>query len=336
MIYTNNLTLVRLVLALIVVFVHFYTLININNWLIEYALVSSRFAVEAFFVISGYLIFMSYENSSKFTDYLGKRLYRIYPAYFVVILSCSFLLFFLSTKPFYEYFSKEFFEYLTSNLVMLNFLSPTLPGVFVENTSSAVNGALWTLKIEIIFYLFVPIIVYFIKRYGFFKTFCFSYFISESYIFFIGMLVEQNEGLSVLMHQFPAQLRFFMFGSLFYYYAKLFKNKRFTLLALGILFVVVNIIFDYSFLRPLSSGLLIMVLSLYFPFYSIDKFGDYSYGIYIFHYPLIQSFIALGLISKLGLFYFSILFIIILCFIAYLSCHFVENKFKYKKNKSNK
>ena len=51
MIYANNLTLVRLVLALIVVFVHFYTLININNWLIEYALISSKFAVEAFFVI---------------------------------------------------------------------------------------------------------------------------------------------------------------------------------------------------------------------------------------------------------------------------------------------
>ena len=160
MIYANNLTLVRLILASIVVFVHFYHLLNLDSWLIKNSLISSKFAVEAFFVISGYLIFMSYDNSKHFSEYISKRLSRIYPAYFIVILFCSFLLFFLSTKPFFEYFSFELLKYFISNLLMLNFLEPTLPGVFVENKIPTVNGALWTLKIELIFYFCVPIIAF--------------------------------------------------------------------------------------------------------------------------------------------------------------------------------
>ena len=330
--YANNLTLVRLILAVIVVFVHFYYLLDLNSWLIENSLISSRFAVEAFFVISGYLIFMSYDNSKDFSEYMSKRLYRIYPAYLVVILSCSFLLFFLSTKSFSEYFSFELLKYFISNLLMLNFLEPTLPGVFLENKSPAVNGALWTLKIELIFYLCVPLIVFLIKKYGFLKVFCSLYLISEMYIFLMGLLIERNGNFSALLHQFPAQLRFFMFGSLFYYYGdKLFESRN-ALFILGLSASLINLLYDFDILRPLSSGLLMMVLSLYLPFYKIDKYGDYSYGIYIFHFPLIQIFIELELLNKFGLFYFSISFIIILIAIAYLSWHYVENKFKFKKN----
>jgi len=333
--YANNLTLVRLILALIVVLVHFCHLLNLNTWLTESSFISSKFAVEAFFVISGYLIFMSYDNSTNFRQYLGKRLYRIYPAYFIVVLSCSLLLFFLSTQSFNEYFSIDFIKYLVSNLLMLNFLAPTLPGVFVDNAFFTVNGALWTLKIELIFYLFVPIIAHLIRRYGFLKIFCISYLVSESYVFLIGILLEQNGGLSSLSHQFPAQLRFFMFGSLFYYYGKELINRRYELLILGIFFALANVFLDFDVLRPLSSGLLLMVFSLYFPVYSIDKFGDYSYGVYIFHFPLIQTLIALGLFDRLDLFYFSMLFLSVLSALSFFSWHLVEKKFKFKRHKLN-
>ena len=40
-------------------------------------------AVDGFFLISGFLIYKSYENSSSFKNYLSKRLLRIYPGFVV-------------------------------------------------------------------------------------------------------------------------------------------------------------------------------------------------------------------------------------------------------------
>jgi len=51
---------------------------------------SSEFAVKAFFAVSGYLIFRSYEASSFSADYFEKRARRIYPAYAAVVLICAF------------------------------------------------------------------------------------------------------------------------------------------------------------------------------------------------------------------------------------------------------
>jgi peptidoglycan/LPS O-acetylase OafA/YrhL len=43
-------------------------------------------AVKSFFVISGFLIFMSFERSESIASYAKKRAQRIYPAYFTVVL----------------------------------------------------------------------------------------------------------------------------------------------------------------------------------------------------------------------------------------------------------
>ena len=45
-------------------------------------------------------------------------------------------------------------------------MEPNLPGVFAGNTVTEVNGALWTLKIEVMFYLILPLLVWLLRFAG--------------------------------------------------------------------------------------------------------------------------------------------------------------------------
>jgi len=79
---------------------------------------------------------------------MEKRVRRIYPAYFTVVALSAVTLCLLSTVPLSQYFGVGFWKYLGANLLFLNFLAPSLPGVFTSNIMPAVNGALWTLKMR--------------------------------------------------------------------------------------------------------------------------------------------------------------------------------------------
>jgi peptidoglycan/LPS O-acetylase OafA/YrhL len=127
---------------------------------------SARLAVDTFFVISGLLIYRSYVRSSSIRSYFEKRARRIYPAYFTVVVLTAIALCPLSSLPISQYFGAGFWKYLRAILVLLNFLAPCLPGVFTSNSIPAINGALWTLKIEVAFYLAVPVIHWICSRLG--------------------------------------------------------------------------------------------------------------------------------------------------------------------------
>ena len=162
----NNFDLLRLVFASSVVFWHAYSLSRQRELEPLALLFSADLAVKAFFVVSGYLVVMSCERSSSVGDYAARRARRIYPAYAAVVLGCAIGAAFLSTLPLAEYFDARVLRYLAANLVFLNFLAPTLPGVFEGQPYTEVNGALWTLKIEVMFYVFVPVLVLLVRRMG--------------------------------------------------------------------------------------------------------------------------------------------------------------------------
>ncbi|MGE3347519.1 MAG: acyltransferase family protein [Ramlibacter sp.] len=120
----NNFDLLRLLFAGTVCLVHGYQLSGYEQlaW-IEQSL-SSAVAVKAFFVVSGFLIFMSAERSSSLTGYLSKRVRRIYPAYFAVVMLCAVGLVLASSRHTADYFfSAAWFKYVLANLTFLNFFA---------------------------------------------------------------------------------------------------------------------------------------------------------------------------------------------------------------------
>ena len=331
----NNFDHLRLLLALGVFFFHLSELTQIATFQFFKSIISPSVAVHLFFIISGFLIFMSYENSSSLKSYLNKRMRRIAPAYVSVVFLLFLTLSILSTLSFQEYFSSSgSWQYLFFNLITLNFLQTSLPGVFTENYIQAVDGSLWTIKVEVAFYLSVPFIAYFYRWLKPTLLLSIIFILSALYHTVMGALAHeyQSSFLLMLQHQLPGQMLFFSGGALLYYLYPYFQKFQHLLFIFAvIIFIMQHYIPSYP-LYALSLSVIAIYLATVVPYLrNISKHGDLSYGIYIWHFPLIQIFIAIGLFSTHIWFTFVLLITIVLL-LAWLSWHFIEKPFLSKKS----
>ncbi|QYJ72801.1 acyltransferase [Shewanella sp. FJAT-51649] len=337
---SNNLDLLRLVLASSVVILHMSHLTalpeiieiaNAVDWL------SSR-AVTSFFIVSGFLIALSFERSKNLKSYFINRILRLYPAYLFLIVFCACLLFFVSEVSFNDYFRSDFIRYIFYNLFFLNFVQPTLPGVFSNNIIPIVNGSLWTLKIEVLFYLFLPVLYYFIKG----KSnrwisvfFIFLYVASFAYTELLIFLSDKfdKQSLIVLSHQLPGQLAYFVSGIAAYKFIDKVRKYYCALFILTLICFGLNV----SFLEPLAQMTVICFLFIFTKkLFDYSRIGDISYGVYIFHFPIIQLFVYFNLNDYIGPYLFVVAVYFTVYFISYLSWWFVEKpslSLKYKFSK---
>jgi peptidoglycan/LPS O-acetylase OafA/YrhL len=326
----NNFDLLRLLFATTVCLVHAQALSGFTQlaWIPQ--VLSSSIAVKSFFVVSGFLIFMSYERSTSFKSYAIKRIRRIYPAYFAVVMLCAFGLVIISTKP-ENYFSIAWLKYLLANLSFLNFLQPTLPGVFESNYLDAVNGALWTLKIEVSFYLSVPIFVFLFRRFSVLPVMIAAYVFSIAYAL-IMQKIAHNNGSGIFLElgrQLPAQLCYFLSGAFFYYKLPFFEKNIRYFLSLAIIALIINSSYPLPIFEPFALATIIIFLGLFFYLGNFGKFGDFSYGVYILHFPIIQLILHLGWLKHRP-WYFLMTIIFITAISAIAMWHIVEKRFLLK------
>lgn len=294
----NNFDALRLIFATMVVVYHIGILSQAASlrWLHEY--VSSTFAVQAFFVVSGFLVTMSFENSSSLKSYAAKRIRRITPAYVVVVLGAAGLLSMLSTLPAAEYFSHhDFWRYLGFNLLLSNFSAPDLPGVFQHNAERAVNGSLWTIKIEVAFYCFVPIMVWATRRFGATRVLAILFF--ASLVWKVGLTtIADATGTPVfakIAKQLPGQLSFFVGGAWAYNRTRDGHMPRASWACIGVLAYAATFGVLNDLLAPAAVTAVVYWSAIAGPgLPRVGKYGDFSYGLYLYHFPIVQAFIALG------------------------------------------
>ena len=295
------------------------------------SVLSSEVAVEAFFVVSGFLILMSYERSSSVYSYLSKRVRRIYPAYFVVVVLCALSLWTVSSLDSEQYFSFDWLKYVIANLAFLNFVQPTLPGVFEGDRMSEVNGALWTLKIEVMFYAAVPVIVYLFGRLGRFPVLAALYFGSLAYAFFMTLLAARTgSGLYLeLARQLPGQLAYFVAGAFFYYYLPLFERRLPYFVAFASLALLIDLFYPVPLVEPFAIAIAVAFFGLYLYVGNFGKYGDFSYGVYILHFPIIQLLLYSGWFEGAPGYY--LVAVVLLTLIGAVAMwHFVEKRFLFR------
>jgi peptidoglycan/LPS O-acetylase OafA/YrhL len=284
----NNFDLVRFCLAMVVCLVHASVLSAQPVLAVIQDVLSSEVAVQGFFAVSGFLIFMSYERSSSMKSYAEKRVRRLVPAYVTVIVLSAVLLRVLSSAEAF-FFTRDWWAYLAANLTYLNFLHPELPGVFQDNVIRAVNGALWTLKVEISFYITVPAFVWAIRRIGASPVLVTTYLLSSIYAAHVG---------GSLQHQLPGELRYFMVGTACYYGLP-FLQRHWKLAAqLGATTFVAGKFLPLDFIMPVSVGVLVICAGLFCYLGNFGKYGDFSYGVYILHFPIIQTLTQAGVFQR--------------------------------------
>lgn len=158
----NNLDLVRIFAALMVIWSHAYA-INNNGKLIEPISwltgkqTGGSIAVYVFFFISGMLVTNSLLTKKNIAEFILSRFCRIIPALAFLLLTTALIIGPLVTSlTISEYFSStQWHQYITNNLLMNTQFS--LPGVFQNNSYPiSVNGSLWTIRYEVLCYIILP------------------------------------------------------------------------------------------------------------------------------------------------------------------------------------
>lgn len=155
----NNFDSIRLLAAIAVIFDHSHAITKVT----EPSLLGNSvggIAVKIFFVISGYLICTSWIVDPNSMRYLAKRALRIMPALIVIAVLSAFVVGPMFTDlSLGKYFSSRATYHYLYNIAMYPVYY--LPGVFSHNAyPTAVNGSLWSLPVEFSMYLILPCVLF--------------------------------------------------------------------------------------------------------------------------------------------------------------------------------
>lgn len=301
----NNFSIVRLALALMVVLGHFKTLPG-NYAAATGAFGYADFAVDAFFVVSGYLVVASLDKQPNTLGFYIRRICRVYPLYITVVVAQAVAMLLLLPGGLTEYLANAA-RYLAVNAVFANFLQYDIGGLLKPLHNPGINPSLWTLKVEVGFYLILPALWWAWRRFGFVV-------LAAAYVGSAALaLYAAHLGMESLGKQLPCQLRYFIVGIACYLYGSKLVLKPAQLWALTIgLFILCSFRHDlplYRLYYPIAIGLLVYLVAMRLP--ALPLRFDISYGVYLFHAPLIQLALLTGWYADSLVFLAALLAIVI-------------------------
>ncbi len=283
---SNNFTALRLLLALMVVVGHFKLLAGVMRPAFPFDLADA--AVDCFFVVSGFLIAGSFDRASGVLPFYTRRVFRLLPMYVcVVLVQTVMMLTLLPQGPFSA--PGQTLRYLFVNLCFANFLQYDIAGVLDRLVVPGINPSLWTLKIEMAFYLVVPLICLGVRRWGWGVL---AVIFAASALYNAEMM---HLGAFRYAKQLPGQLQFFAVGMALHFYGRRLRVRLGASIGVCIGFLIVWSLFDPlpAGLAPLVVGSFVFCFALRLPVLRMRS--DLSYSVYLLHGPLIQSAILLGL-----------------------------------------
>jgi peptidoglycan/LPS O-acetylase OafA/YrhL len=289
----------RLALALMVVYNHANVLGGFGSegfqTLVRGQTTAGTFAVVGFFAISGYLIAGSYERARSIRVYLRHRICRIFPGYYVCQILVAFAfapaIFFslrgtLDGFPLWD--ADGAVRYVLNNAFLL--IRQNNIGNVIEGLPStlSINGPPWTLFAEFVCYLGVIVagVAGFLRRDRAYLL------IVTALAVFLNAMRAGAPGISYPAlptfialadwWSFPAT---FLVGSCCWAYRDVITFGRAGCFVFGMITIAALKYGGWLMLAPVVGTLLLLNLGYSF---RIHLRHDFSYGIYIYHWPCQQ------------------------------------------------
>lgn len=328
----NNFDALRLLLATAVLFSHCFVvgggadpLRGLSGGRLDFGIL----AVNGFFAISGFLIALSWLRAPQPGPFLWKRTLRIYPGFLAACLLCLLVAAPLSggAGP----FAADRLEQLERLYLLLTLDPPRADGAFAALPVPVLNGSLWTIRYEFWCYLLVAAVG---LTFGYRRRWVVALLFALAWLGYAtqGRLWSVSETLTLpLLGQpfhWPRFLSYFLAGMTLAAYRDTIPFSRLLLLAclagIGMTFLLGGLIVALPLLG--SYVLLYAALSPRLPLQHAGRFGDFSYGVYLYGWPVQQLLLLWlgergGAWGPLGLFAISLPVTFAL---ALLSWHVVE------------
>ncbi len=326
----NAYDLLRLILALFVLFTHAYFLNNtgmdplsvFSKGQIDFAFIG----VLGFFSLSGYLITNSIDRNPDILRFLYKRFLRLFPGYWMCLIITGFLI--APLMYYLNHHSIEGFPFTGNNSSLSYFFNDYLLGIrqwSVGNVldhslyKGSLNGSLWTLYSEASCYVMTVVISFF----G---------LINKNKIVFVLLFLLVYAVYVVNLYNIP------QFGPTFltlniarqFYIAYLcgmglyIFRKEITIDEKGLIFILLLSITLLKFggFLLIAPILIAIMCVLGFATFKVSLKYDLSYGIYIYAFPIQQLTFTFS--KNIGFIGDVIICMIITCALAFLSYVLVE------------
>jgi peptidoglycan/LPS O-acetylase OafA/YrhL len=247
-------------------------------------------AVDSFFLISGYLILKSFYSTSSVKSYFTKRILRIYPGFIVASLFCI-----LIVTPLAGGLSLLLNLHLTDWLITVTKLlildSPNVNGLLLGNEPFALNGAMWSIWLEFLCYISIP--VFFILGLHK-KRFYIAVTITIASLFLFLLITHKDiwlpYPLRISAFLSTRLLTAFLIGGAFYHFRdRVIWNKNLSLASFVLLIVCLNFEYAAELGYFIFGGYLLFNFALNYKNKTLNQIGtknDISYGVYLYAWPI--------------------------------------------------
>jgi len=298
--HENNFDFIRLALSILVIFSHSYPLgtgselVEPFNVMTRHQATGGRIAVDLFFIISGFLITASYERSSSVASYMKKRVFRIYPA--VVVAMLLSLLFALPVGGGHRVGAGALsrgFDFLLQTARVQEF---HYVDAFAGNPyPGALNGSVWSIQYE--FWCYIGVVLLGLSgvlrsNHVLVGLFCGS--IAVSILFAVLKWTPGGRFLGIVFGYPPFWARLlpmYLAGIVFYRLrAHLSLKRSWIAVACGLMVAAAILPYGWTLLFPVAGAFLVLAFAFHpaIRLHGWSRFGDFSYGTYLYAFPVQQ------------------------------------------------
>ena len=263
-------------------------------------------AVDIFFITSGLLVTRSLLVRTDIKFFIVSRILRIFPALIICVLFCVILGAYLSSFSLPDYLEDpELLNFIFYNSTIILTDYQELPGVFYDAPlDRSVNGSLWTLPWELRMYMVligIGVLAYLLRKIKI------SFPLAQVIIVFIAIsstalyfYFHFNDNFHWFYYKFfRFSSAFFIGGSLYVLRKYIFLNINWLIIAFTLMIFALYISKTIFFIAYIFIMPYIVLCAAYLPTGKIlkyNKLGDFSYGTYIYAWP-IQQTLAITILS---------------------------------------